>query len=74
MEKKSVQKWKIENDEMRFKKEHFATVLKMTLDSFTQDSEIIQNGFRASGLMPFNPQAVDHNLLQKKRRQIFHRK
>ena len=64
---KIVQKWKIENDEMIFKKEHFATVLKMTLDSFTHDSKIIQNGFRASGLMPFHPQAVDYNVLQKKK-------
>ena len=52
---------------MRFKKEHFATVLKMTLDSFIQDSETIHNEFRASGLMPFNPQAVDYNVLQKKK-------
>jgi len=49
-------------------KEHFPNVLKKALDSFTEEKKVVQSGFRASGLMPFNPEAVDYNVLEKKKR------
>jgi len=66
--KKVVPKWKAENNISRLTKEHFPNVLKKALDSFTEEKKVVQSGFRASGLMPFNPEAVDYNVLEKKKR------
>ena len=64
--KKTAPKWKADNNITRLTKEYFAIVLKETLDSFTEEKKCVQSGFRASGLMPFNPNAVDYNILHKK--------
>lgn len=64
--KKTVPKWKVQNNVMRLRKQQFAAVLKMTLDEFTEEKKIVKNGFKAVGLMPFDPNAVDYNVLSKK--------
>ena len=68
--KKTIQKWKAENNNMRLRREHFASVLMMTLNSFTEEGNVVKNGFKAAGLMPFNPQAINYDILKKKKRSI----
>ena len=53
---------------MRLKKEDFSTVLKMTLDNMKEEKNVIQSGFKAPGPVPFNPNAVDYDVLQKKKK------
>lgn len=43
-------------------------MLKIALDSFTEKHKIIQSGFKTCGLMPFNPDAVEYNVLHKKKK------
>lgn len=40
----------------------------MALDSFEAEKKIVKSGFRAGGLMPFNPEAVEFNVLKKKKK------
>lgn len=65
--KKEVVHYKIENEIADFKKNMVATVLKRALDKMDFSRGII-NGFRASGLYPLNPDAVDYNVLNKKKK------
>lgn len=64
--KKILPKWKIENEISCLRKDNFAAALKVTLDSLKEEKKIIINGFRAAGLMPFNENAIDYNLMCKK--------
>lgn len=64
--KKTVTRWKTEKNMKELKKEDVGTVLKQTLESM-QEEDIIKNGFRATGLVPFNPNAVDYDILNKKK-------
>lgn len=66
MWKKIVQKWKVENNKLRLRKKDFANVVELTLNAMQNESLIIKNAFKASGLYPFNPDALDYNLLVKK--------
>lgn len=66
--RKTVPKWKIQNNIMRLRKEQFPAVLNIALDSFKEERKIVQNGFRSCGLMPFNPDAVEYNILHKKKK------
>lgn len=61
---KEHRKYKIENNVVDFKKWMFASVLKLALEA-VDFSQIIQSGFRVCGLYPFNPDAVDYNVLNK---------
>ncbi|XP_076670556.1 uncharacterized protein LOC143369932 [Andrena cerasifolii] len=63
---KTVAKWKIQKNVMQLKKEDFPTVLKMALDNLKEEKDVIQSGFKASGLVPFNPNAVIYDVLPKK--------
>jgi len=40
--------------------------LKQALIIFEEEGKCVQSGFRASGLMPFNPNKVDYIVLQKR--------
>ena len=64
--KKIVTKWKNENNMKELKKEDVGIVIKKALESMAEE-DIIKNGFRASGLVPFNPSAVNYDLLNKRK-------
>ena len=66
--KKTVPKWKMQNDVMKMKKEDFPGVLKMALENMSNEKEVVVSGFRASGLLPFNATAVDYNIFNKKQK------
>ncbi|TGZ51112.1 Uncharacterized protein DBV15_11450 [Temnothorax longispinosus] len=66
--RKTVMKWKVENKISKLKKEHIPVVLEEALNSFDNEKQIIQNGFKATGLMPFNPNAIEYNVLHKKKK------
>ena len=66
--KKTVAKWKVENGTINIKKDQFAIVLQKALQSFSEEKNIVKNGFRAAGLFPFDPNAVDYDVLQKKKK------
>jgi len=60
------EKWRADNDIINMKKCMLAPILKATLDSY-DFTECLINGFRTCGLMPFNPEAVNYNILNKKK-------
>jgi len=64
--RKAVSKWKDDNQIKKLKHENFGPVLKQALIIFEEEGKCVQSGFRASGLMPFNPNKVDYNVLQKR--------
>ena len=64
--RKVVPKWKIENETMRLKKEDFPAVLNLALEAFVEEEKVVQSGFKSCGLMPFNPDIVNFNVLKKK--------
>ena len=66
--RKTVPKWKSATNILQLKRETFPKVLKMALDDMKDEKTIIINGFKAAGLMPFNSEAVDYNILQKRRK------
>ncbi|TGZ54662.1 hypothetical protein DBV15_12411 [Temnothorax longispinosus] len=57
--RKTIMKWKAENRILQLKKEHIPAVLEEALNSFDNEKQIIQNEFKATGLMLFNPDAID---------------
>lgn len=66
--KRVVPQWKIENNVMRLRKEQFPSVLKIALEALTNESEIVKAAFKACGLVPFNPDAVEYNVLNKSKK------
>lgn len=68
MWKKIVAKWKIQNNTVRLRKEDSPVVLKMTLDNMKEEKNIIESGFKGSGLVPFDFNAVDYDILQKRKK------
>lgn len=59
--KKKVHQWRLNHlDQPVLKKIHFARLLEETLAEFITPS-ILQNGFRKTGLVPWNPEAVDYS-------------
>ncbi|XP_023245212.1 uncharacterized protein LOC111642872 [Copidosoma floridanum] len=60
----TVIKWKAENSPKHIKREDFAMILKYALGDMDQKNSIIQNWFEKTGLMPFNPEAVNFNSLK----------
>lgn len=63
--KKTVPKWKLETNNTRLRKEDFGTVFKLALDSLHNIKSIIQNGFKACGLLPFDFTVVELDCLEK---------
>lgn len=55
--KKEVQKWRMANSGSKLQKQYFAPVFKKALDHISADT--IKNGFRVSGLCPFNVENVN---------------
>ncbi|KAI4455538.1 hypothetical protein MML48_9g00007544 [Holotrichia oblita] len=56
--KKAVVEWRRTHPLETLTKEHFAPVLKLAVERSAK-IETIKNGFRASGLNPWNPDAID---------------
>ena len=67
--KKTVPRWKIQNNVSRVTKELFPAVLKECLDSFVGQKKAVVSGFRASGLLPFDCDAIDYNIFKKKKKE-----
>jgi len=65
--KKVNKNWRIQNDVVDFKKSMFAPVLKLTLLSEDFSDHII-NGFKTCGLSPFDPNAINYDILEKKKK------
>lgn len=66
--KKVVDQWRMDHNAQKLKRENFAPVLKQVLDLMPQLPTIIVNGFKSCGLSPFSPEAVDFNVLNKKKK------
>lgn len=56
--------WKTKNNVSNITKENFVVALKACLYAFFAKNMVI-NGFRTTGLEPFNPNAIDYNVLKK---------
>lgn len=57
--KKAVPEWRLANGGDRLKKEHFGGVLEQAVERLDWE-KILRSGFRATGLHPFNPDAVNY--------------
>lgn len=68
--KSTVDQWRLDNNLQKLKRENFAPVLKQALDSMLNLPSIIENGFRSCGLSPFSSNAVDFNILNKKKKEV----
>lgn len=66
--KNQVTKWKMDHLGEQLKKEHFALVFKLALESITKDC--IKNGFKAGGLYPFGPQQIDFTKVKVQNRDV----
>lgn len=65
---KTVNKWKIDNDISRLRKEHCPAVIKQTLENMRDEASIVTSGFKCTGLWPFNPNAIDYDIFSKKKK------
>lgn len=61
------EKYRADNKVINMKKFMFAEILKMALDSH-DFSPCLINGFKACGLVPLNPDAVNYNVLNKNKK------
>ena len=66
MWRSTIIKYKAEKNISRLKKEPVPAVLFQTLESYVNEKTTIQNGFEAAGLVHFDPEAIDYNVLHKK--------
>lgn len=66
--KRIVPQWKVENNKTRLTRQDFAEVLKLAIDSFPGAKNAVKNGFRATGFVPFNPEALDYDVLNKRKK------
>lgn len=65
--KERLRIWRVDNNVIDFKKNMFPIVLKIALDNYNYENSI-KNGFRCSGLYPFNEDAVNFDILYKKKK------
>lgn len=63
-----VRLWKLKTGKRGLKKEDFAPVLKSVIDAWSNEKQVIINGFKASGLYPLNPDIVEYDVLCKKKK------
>lgn len=66
--KRTVDGYTIENDGKSLKKENFAPLLNKALQSMKSLKDMITYGFKASGLYPFNADAVNFNIFNENKR------
>nr|CAI5844919.1 unnamed protein product [Callosobruchus analis] len=66
--KRSVLQWRHKNPYCQLSKQHFAPILKTALDGLNKQYTV--NGFRASGLFPWNPDALDYSKCLGKKTKI----
>lgn len=52
----------------RLKKEDIALVIKEILDHMKEEKKNVISGSQAAGLYPFNPNAVDYDILNKRKK------
>lgn len=64
--KKALMEWRRTHLEQNLTKTDFAPILKIVLDKYVS-KEIIRSGFRASGLFPWNADAIDYTKCLGKR-------
>lgn len=56
--KKQIREYRIQHEGHNIQRENFAPLLNLTLSKL--DKSILINGFRTTGLCPFNPNAIDY--------------
>ena len=61
MWKKSVLEWRRENPTASLSLDKMAALLAIAIDKFSNDGNIVKNGFKACGLYPWDPNAVDYS-------------
>lgn len=62
--RKAVQQWRCNNRNARFRREHFAPLLKEVIDSAINPT-ILANGFKKCGLFPFTPDGINFSSIIK---------
>ncbi|XP_049307835.1 uncharacterized protein LOC125777328 [Bactrocera dorsalis] len=62
--RKQIQNWRMLNNGQRIKREDFGPIVQKYIQS-TITSDILQNGFKACGIFPFNEDAVAYNKILK---------
>lgn len=55
-----VQRWRRNNLDQKLSKKHFAPILKTVVDAYIRE-DVVKSGFRACGLYPFDPNAIDYS-------------
>lgn len=60
MWKKSVLEWRQQNPTLSLSLDRMAPILKNAVDKFSPNGNTVRNGFKACGLYPWNPDAVDY--------------
>lgn len=64
----TLPKWKNARNIFRLKKEDIAVVIKETLDNMKSEKSAVINGFKKAGLYPFDPTAIDYDVLNRKKK------
>ncbi|XP_043476436.1 MFS-type transporter clz9-like [Leptopilina heterotoma] len=62
--------WKRTSNASEVTKENFPAVLKLTVDSYKDEAKTVISGFKRAGLVPFNPDAVNYNILDKRKESV----
>ena len=66
--KNSIRRWRVENNGNKVRKENFAPIFEQALSQI--DSQTVENGFRCSGLFPFNVENVDFGKIAIQQKQV----
>ena len=65
----AVDRWRLDNNFGKLRKEDLPALLQTAVDTLDPKS-ILPNGFKTCGLYPFSPEAVNYNVLKKKKNSI----
>lgn len=57
--KKSIHTWRMKNNGKKLARDDFAPILQITMDKMKNFPDIIKNGFRTCGLVPFRPDNIN---------------
>lgn len=66
--KNSIRRWRVENNGNKVRKKNFAPIFEQALSQI--DSQTVENGFRCSGLFPFNVENVDFRKIAIQQKKI----